>query len=174
MVLVGLSLTVAAVPESLPAVVTIALALGAHRMAQRHVVVRALPAVETLGSVTVVATDKTGTITEGRMTRAGRLGRRARASRPRVGLRPRRRRPCASDGTPPPDAAALRRLLRDVVLCNDADLVRDEAGSGRSSATRSRGPLLALAARGAVDADRDPGRSGRAPARTPSTTRRAP
>jgi Ca2+-transporting ATPase len=146
MVVTAVSLTVAAVPESLPAVVTLALAIGAHRMAQRAAVVRKLPAVETLGAVTVVATDKTGTLTEGIMQAERLWTESGAATATGVGYEPAGR-------LEPPGSPAIHRLLRDVALCNDAALRPPDGDdtTWRPIGDPTEAALLALAHRGAVD-----------------------
>ncbi|WP_329320642.1 cation-translocating P-type ATPase [Streptomyces sp. NBC_01262] len=117
MAVTAISLVVAAVPESLPAVVTLGLALGARRMAARHAVVRRLPAVETLGSVTMLATDKTGTLTEGRMVVERVWTPEGTATFTGTGYEP-----VGTVLADPAAGPAVQALLRAAMLCNDASL----------------------------------------------------
>ena len=123
-----ISLSVAAIPEGLPTILTVTLAIGVQRMARRNAVVRRLPAVETLGSVSVICSDKTGTFTRNEMTV------RAIATADRhyevtgVGYEPRGAFRAEGADVAPDAEPVLQELLRAALLCNDAHLRR--AGEG--------------------------------------------
>jgi Ca2+-transporting ATPase len=126
MLLFGTALAVAVVPEALPAVITISLTLAAQRMVRRNALVRRLPAIETLGSVSVICTDKTGTLTRDEMTVrkilvAGQL-----LEVSGSGYEPEGQ--FSHEGTAVEPPAALREALEGAVLASDAQLVGADGG----------------------------------------------
>ena len=141
----AIALAVAAIPEGLPAVVTVTLALGMHRMARRRAIVRKLAAVETLGCTTVICSDKTGTLTLNRMTarRAWLLGRHFAVDGEGYDGNGRI---SAEDGAGTPD---LRPVLLPAALCADSR-IRD----GELIGDPTEGALLALAAKCGLDAEK--------------------
>jgi Ca2+-transporting ATPase len=147
MTLAAVSLAVAAVPESLPAVVAVSLALAARRMAERSAIVRTLPAVEALGAVTVIASDKTGTLTEGRLSARELWTPWASATAEGLGYAP-----TGALRGERKDHSSVSALLEACALCNDAHLVHQE-GEWDVTGDPLEGALLALAARGGVDVD---------------------
>jgi magnesium-transporting ATPase (P-type) len=143
--LAAITLAVAAIPEGLPAIMTIALAIGVQRMAHRRAVVRRLPAVETLGSTTVICSDKTGTLTRNEMTVQALWTPAGRYELGGVGYAPsgELRMAGVQLATLPPD---LAELLRAGVLCSDASL-HEEAGSWHLSGDPTEGALVVAASK---------------------------
>jgi Ca2+-transporting ATPase len=148
MFLTAVALAVAAIPEGLPVVFTITLALGVRRMAQRNAIIRRLPAVETLGSTTVIGSDKTGTLTENRMTVrtiwAADHRYELQGSDPISGF-------ATGDGSSE-DQGILNQVLTIGVLANEADAVRTDDGI-RSTGDPTEVALLLAAMGSGIEPD---------------------
>ena len=148
MAVVGLS--VAAIPEGLPAVLTIALAVGVRKMAQRNAIVRRLPAIETLGSVSVICTDKTGTLTRNEMMVASVLTQQHLFTLEGEGYAPTGLLKLDDEHTSPAEHASLEELARAAALCNDASLHHNN-GDWHTEGDPMEGALLAFASKMNLD-----------------------
>ncbi len=150
MFMVAVSLAIAAVPEGLPAVVTISLALGMQEMVRRHALIRRLPAVETLGSATAICSDKTGTLTQNEMTAVQMYVDRSLLTITGEGYKPEGEfmdegDPVGLEGYP-----GMRLLLRAGLLCNDARLEKiaeDGSVNWRIAGDPTEGAFVVAAAK---------------------------
>ena len=142
----SVSLAVAAVPEGLPAIVTLALALGVKRMARRRALVRRLPAVETLGSCSVICTDKTGTLTRGEMTIRALWTDAGAAQVSGEGYAPEGAITATAGGELP---ALIRELLTTLVGCNNAHLEQKD-GAWTAIGDPTEAAILAAGAKGRI------------------------
>ncbi|MFH1858550.1 MAG: cation-translocating P-type ATPase [Candidatus Omnitrophota bacterium] len=145
MLIFGIALAVAAVPEALPAVVTISLAIGVQRMVKRHALIRRLPAVEALGSTSVICSDKTGTLTKDEMT-----VRRIFVSDKMIelsgsGYEPRG--DFSSKGSVITPFPSLVALLRAATLSSDAQMIEEKSGRWGVRGDPTEGALVVAAAK---------------------------
>lgn len=152
MAVVGLS--VAAIPEGLPAVLTITLAVGVQAMGKRNAIVRRLPAIETLGSVSVICTDKTGTLTRNEMMVASVLTHQHLFTLEGDGYAPQGALKLEDAHVSPSEHAVLEELAHAAALCNDAAL-RQHDGVWHVEGDPMEGALLAFAGKMDVDARKE-------------------
>jgi len=150
----GIALAVAAIPEGMPIVATIALARGMQRMARRNALISRLSAVETLGGATTIATDKTGTLTENRMTVTLLALPTAEVEISGEGLKTEGR--FAIDGQPvePAELPQLQLILRTGALCSNADLQKDENGEPEAVGDPMEVALLVAAEKGGLEKEK--------------------
>ncbi len=150
LLLASIGFAVAAIPEGLPAILTITLALGVQRMARRNAITRKLNSVETLGSVTVICSDKTGTLTRNEMTARHVITRAGRYDLSGTGYDPAGS--ISRDGAPAPLAghADLRALVEVMAVCNDASLAKKD-GHWTVIGEPTEGALVALARKAGFD-----------------------
>ena len=146
----AVGLAVAAIPEGLPAVITITLAIGVQRMANHNAIIRRLPAVETLGSVSVICTDKTGTLTRNEMSAQSIQLSGGELTVSGVGYHPEGN--ITSDEQPPSDnqQLILQRLSTAAILCNDARFDQ-QSQPWQLHGDPTEGALLILAAKAGLD-----------------------
>ena len=148
----AVAMTVAMIPEGLPAALTVTLAIGVSRMAQRRAIIRKLPAVETLGSVTVICSDKTGTLTQNQMTTQRIMAGGQQYTVTGIGYAPIGE-ILDKDGAIAPldSASALRECLLAGLLCNDSDVVQDN-GQWKAQGDPTEVALLAAARKAGLEA----------------------
>lgn len=145
MLIFGIALAVAVVPEALPAVVTISLAIGVQKMAKRHALIRRLPAVETLGSTSVICTDKTGTLTKNEMTVRTVFTAGQSFAISGAGYAPEGE--FFHDDRPVAPPKPLLLTLKAAALASDARLLKKDAGGWTIKGDPTEGALIVAAAK---------------------------